>query len=315
LNLRWNDRLSPAFVFDGGWFSYSPYVAVRTPATGPLDITIVLRAFGYDPKDIEVNTADGKITWCEIEMAKTPPEKCRQRIEGFVLNEVGGPVAGATVALCFADCSASSGSDLLNAPILRSRTTITDRAGHYEFSGLSAVKYCVAASSTGRKEEITPLGSEPARLDFKIYSDRIASLDYVYQPDGSPRFSGNVRRGQVKAGKGCLSFSSDPIVTEQGRDLRLQMNEGQIEFRHFSYVNEPAGHYDAGAVAFDSVTDADPNACRTTPTDCVVGHVYVVRTWHGHYAKFIVRDIVVQDDVGPGGNPPKGRGGSQAKQP
>jgi hypothetical protein len=284
----------PEVVRPEGWF-YGEYLR------GGWKGTAVVRAFGYDPTDLEVTITAGKVTWCEIVMAKTPPEKCRQRIEGLVTDEKDRPIRGAQVTLGF------PGATRGPTP---SRTTTTDADGHYEFSNLGVMEFHVAArrAQTYVGKQITPLGNEPARLNFKIYSDRMVSLDYVYQPDGTPRFSDSVRRGQLKwsVPGGGLLFASGELGRRYPDDLRLEMNEGQLQFRHF-YVNGTVGHYDAGRVEFDSVTEADPKACRGPNTNCVLGHVYVVHTYDGHYAKFIVRDIAVADDVGQGGN--------QAKQP
>jgi hypothetical protein len=272
----------PEMVHQEGWFYASSSISAGWKGTA------VVRAFGYDPTDFEVTATAGKVTWCEIVMAKTPPEKRRQFIEGLVTDEKERPIRGAHVTLEF------PGATRGPTP---SRTTTTDGNGHYVFRHLGIMEFDVVASRAGTyvSKQITPLGNEPTRLDFKIYSDRIVSLDYVYQPDSSPRLSGSVRRGQISwpVPGGGLFFAAGALGFGRPDDLRLWMNEGQLQFRHF-YVNGTVGHYDAGAVDFDSVTEADPKACRTTNTNCVVGHVYVVHTYDGHYAKFIVRDIVVQ---------------------
>jgi hypothetical protein len=46
-------------------------------------------------------------------------------------------------------------------------------------------------------------------------------------------------------------------------------------------------------VDFESVTEAAENGYYTGTRPCVVGHVYVVRTYENNYAKFVVRSISV----------------------
>jgi hypothetical protein len=59
-------------------------------------------------------------------------------------------------------------------------------------------------------------------------------------------------------------------------------------------VNGTVGFYDAGAVPLASVNEAGERGYSTQSRPCVVGHVYVVRTFDGHYAKFAVLNI--EDD-------------------
>ena len=58
-----------------------------------------------------------------------------------------------------------------------------------------------------------------------------------------------------------------------------------------SFGNGNSGFYDAGAGTLESISEAGESGYATQPKACEVGHVYVVKTLSGYYAKFVVRSV------------------------
>ena len=124
------------------------------------------------------------------------------------------------------------------------------------------------------------------------YWRRVLHLDYEFSETANFTNKNIVKGENWTQGIGINFDKNDKA---RHHDLQFDLNsKGQLYFHHLD-VNEMVSHYDAGEVPFESVTVADsehfPNGNTTTP--CTVNHVYVVRTWEGKYAKFIVREIEV----------------------
>lgn len=271
-------------VYEGGWF-----IMIRNLSShyaGP-DKGFVLRSFGYEPVDSSITVLDGEMTYLQFEIGKTPPEKLAS-VTGVVTNDHDRPVEGARVSISFP----FSGSP----PHMK---TQTGPNGEYSFDGLSIAEHYVVASKSGyayHSARFTPPEGGVAVEDLKLYPKGRTIIDYVYQADGSRDFtSGDIQTGTIDwlVGEGGVDFSEGEVEGwESGdlRDLELRQEQGVLKFRVFYVKPGRNGFYDAGAVPFDSVTEAAETGYATGEKPCKVGHVYVVRTYEeDNYAKFIVK--------------------------
>ncbi len=285
---------APHRVYEGGWFimgrTRSSHYA--GPAKG-----FVLRAFGYDPIDASITILEGEMTYLEFQMAKTSPQNLASVI-GTVVDENNQPFNGAHVSISFPFANYGT----RNMPYM-SMTTFQD--GRYSFGGthrfgyLSITEHNVVASASGYAYHygtFTPPAGGTAIENRKLYPNRRIIIEYVYQADGSRSFAaGNLRTGTIDwlNGVGGVDFSDGKVEGYEYpgsvRDIEMRQDQDVLKFRNF-YVNGRNGFYDAGAVDFDSVTEAAETGYSTSEKLCLVGHVYVVRTYEeDNYAKFIVR--------------------------
>jgi hypothetical protein len=277
----------PLWVYEGGWFIMGRNLSSHH--AGP-DKGFVLRAFGYEPIDASITVLDGEMTYLEFEMEKTPPEKLAS-VTGVVTDEHDRPVEAADVSISFPFAN----HGITNMPYMK---TQTGPNGEYSFDGLSGAEHRVVASKSGysyHSGRFTPHPGGVAEENLKLYPKRRTIIDYVYQANGSRDFtSGDLQSGIIDwlAGEGGVDFSEGEVEEYEPddlRDLELHQEQGVLKFRVF-YRNGRNGFYDAGAVPFDSVTEAAETGYATHEKSCEVGHVYVVRTYEeDNYAKFIVK--------------------------
>ena len=278
----------PLWVYDGGWF-----IMGRTLQSGyrARPAKLVLRAFGYDPIDASIAIIKGKMTYVEFVMHETPYEELAS-ITGTVVNEQNEPLDGARVSLSFP--LANHG---VNEKPYMSINTEPD--GQYLFEDLSITKHNIVVSASGYASlstRVTPSAGGTEIKDLTLYRNRKAVIDYIYQADGSRNFaSGDLQEGTIEwvNGTGGVDFSDDKVEGYERESLRdIEITQGQdiLDFRIF-YCNGKNGFYDAGAVDFESVTKAAESGYSTGVKPCVVGHVYIVRTYEDNYAKFIVISI------------------------
>jgi len=276
----------PLRVYEGGWFMME---RTHKSSNAGIGKRLILRAFGYEPIDASVTIPDGGITYMEFEMTKTAPENLAS-VKGVVLDEANYLFNGAHVSLSFP--YANYGVDA--TPIMDMYTNID---GEYLFDGLSECEYNLTASASGyayHTGRFTPSIGEVTERDRILYPNRRIVIDYVYQADDSRSFAeGDLKTGSIDwlCGKGGVDFSDGQVEGydwEDPRDLELLQDQDVLQFRNF-YVNGENGFYDAGAVDFNSVTEAEEGGYKTTKRRCIVGHVYVVKTYDLKYAKFIVK--------------------------
>jgi formylglycine-generating enzyme required for sulfatase activity len=138
--------------------------------------------------------------------------------------------------------------------------------------------------------------STAVQLDFILFQHRTVAIDYLYQPDDSHDFAGNVSRGTIVMRTGS-SFGA--AVFHQGKaeqkgqpnDITVEVVADRLSFRCFYKSSKGNGFIDLGEVAFDGVTQAPETGYSMSERPCLVGHVYVVRTYDGKYAKFAVKKI------------------------
>ena len=275
------------WVYEGGWF-----IMDRTPNNALPAKPVHVRAFGYDPLDIDVDVRQGEVTYLELQLVKTPPAHLAS-VAGIVRDENNQPFNGAWVSLRFPFSNHGYRAEFgYTYPHMEVQT---GPDGRFRFYGLSATQHRLTASAPQYAYHAgtftTPAGGE-TRQDRQLYPNRRIVIDYVYQPNGGRRFDdGAILAGTVdwlNGTSGGLDFSLGQVLSGH-QDLYLRQTQDVLKFRN-AYVNPQTGFYDAGAIPFDSVTEAGETGYSPGEKPCLVGHVYVVRTFgEGHYVKFIVR--------------------------
>lgn len=278
----------PLWVYDGGWFIMDRTLQSGYRA-GPAKF--VVRAFGYDPIDASIAILKGKMTYVEFVMHETPYEELAS-ITGTVVNEQNEPLDGARVSLSF-----PLAYQVINGMPRMSIKTGPD--GQYLFEGLSITKHNIVVSASGYASlstSVTPPVGGTAIKNLTLYLNRKIIIDYVYQADGSRDFtSGDLEAGAIEwvNGTGGIDFSDGGVEgyeRESLRDIEMKQGQDMLDFQIF-YVKGKNGFYDAGTVDFESVTEAAESGYSIKAKPCVVGHVYIVRTYEDNYAKFIVISI------------------------
>lgn len=288
---QWVD--TPLDIYDSGWF----IMKCTLPANsnyGPAKI--ILRAFGYDPIDATIVASEGKITYVEYVMQKTPAENLAT-ITGIVTNDQNEPVGGVSVNLTFPYAYVPPENPMMSA--------ITEPNGRYSFENLSATEYDLyiagASKYAGVAAYFTPAKGKTTVKDMKLYPNLSIVIDYVYQADGSRNFTGgNLKTGTIKWANGSdgVDFSDGKVEgyeQESLRDIDMSQNQDVLRFS-ICYGNgqeneQHNGFYDAGDVDFESVKEASETGYFGGMKSCKVGHTYVVRTFEGNYAKFVVKSI------------------------
>jgi hypothetical protein len=298
LNLNQNFD-APFLVYNDGWVLMDR--AYKVDDSYPSTAMLTVRAFGYDPIDSSIPLLRGKVTYMEFVMQKTPAEKLAS-IAGTIVNDQNEPVEGAMVNISFPlSYNAANGHPYMSIA--------TEPNGHYSFEGLSATEYHLwvltqsgyAASSFS----ITPIAGKTTIRNHKLYRNLKIVIDYVYQADGNRIFTeGNIKKSTVEwvnGGEG-MDFSEGKVKGYEPKSLRdLEMRQSQDRLNFYvTYGNGKGsglnygrsnGFYDAGEVNFESVTEAAESGYAIGGKPCLIGHVYVVRTFENNYAKFIVRSI------------------------
>lgn len=274
-------------VYDDGWFVMDKAIK---PGNYKEPAKLVLRAFGYDPIDATVAVLQGKITYVEFVMHKTPDEKLAS-LTGNVVNEQNEPIVDAKVNLSFP----------LSYRVVNDNpgmSTNTEPNGQYLFEDLSPTEHHILVLAPGYapiSDEITLSAGRTTIKDFTVYLNRKATIDYVYQEDGSRGFTGgNLQTGTIEwvNGDEGIDFSSGKVEQygELPVDISITQSRDTLRF-YIPYCNGKNGLYDAGAVDFKSVTEAAETGYSTEMKPCIVGHTYIVKTYENNYAKFVVRSI------------------------
>jgi hypothetical protein len=253
---------------------------------------VVLRAFGYDPIDASIAVTQGKMTYAEFVMKKTPAEKLAT-IAGTIVNGQNEPVGGAIVNIAFPLSYIVANGN----PRMEIRT---EPNGHYSFGGLSASEYnlwVLAPPYAARNLDVTAMAGKTTINNGTVYPNLKILIDYVYQADGSRSFTeGNLKRGTVEwiVSHDGMDFSEGKVKGYEpklSRDLEMRQDQDKLNF-YVTYSNGKGnGFYDAGEGDFESVTEAAESDYTIKPKPCIIGQVYVVRTHENNYAKFVVRSI------------------------
>jgi hypothetical protein len=277
----------PLWVYEDGWFIMGRTLSSHYAGTNK---KFVLRAYGYDLIDAFITILQGEITYVEFVMHKTSPEDLAS-VTGTVVDENDQPFDGASIGLSFP--FANHGMN--NMPY---RSIITGLDGQYSFEGLFVAEHSLVASASGyayHSVRFTLPAGGTAIENLELYRNRKIIIDYVYQADGNRSFnSGNLQTGTIEwvTGAGGVDFSDGRVEGYEPnslRDIEMRQDRGVLKFQNF-YCNGRNGFYDAGAVDFDSVTEAAETGYSSSEGLCLFGHVYVVRTYEeDNYAKFIVK--------------------------
>ena len=230
-------------------------------------------------------------------VVRRPAPESLYQVQGRVTDEKNVPIPNVSIGL---------GSDLTGGWGV-GPTAQTDNNGSYVLPGLAPRRYTVTANLYMKYEGdwklVAPTDGARCEANFTLLKIKKVTLDYAFQADGTKSFEGgNLRSGQIVFQKPSFGF-----IFSEGRaqstggvsdDLRLGVEHGQLCFRNFM-VNGTVGFYDAGAIPLASVKEAGERDYSTQSRPCVAGHVYVVRTFDGHYAKFAVQDIEDDDREAP----------------
>lgn len=283
----------PLWVYDGGWFIMGRTLPTHYAGT---DKGFALRAFGREPIDASITIFKGIITYLEFIMEKTPSEELSS-VSGVVTDDRDKPFEGAKVSLKFPFANHGyRGETGYTYPHME---MTTEQDGRYCFEGLSAGKHSAVAFASGYAYDyrgFSPPAGGAANENLKLYPNQSIVADYVYQADGSRDFiGGDIQTGTIEwvVGSGGIDFSDGGVEGYEipsTRDIEMKQRRGVLQFEIF-YVQGDNGFYDAGAVDFDSVTEAPETGYSTGSSQCVEGHTYVVRTYEDNYAKFVVRSI------------------------
>jgi len=304
VNLYHEGLDEPMWVYDGGWFIMG---RVGPSSYAGSDKGFVLRAFGYDPIDALVTILDGEMTYLDFEMTKTPPENLAT-VEGMVFDEDNGssfnghsewgaPAQQATVSIYFPFANNGAGT----YPLMLTQTSISPfpgviPGGEFSFEDLSVCEHEVMATAEGYDYDtalVTPPAVWPESVSLKIYPNHTIIIDYIYQADGSREFTtGDLQTGTIEwvSGSDGVDFSQGQVAGGDGQDLSMVQQADILRFEAIE-PNGLNGFYDAGLVDFDSVAEAAETGYSTDSQLSKVGHVYVVRTGEGNYAKFIIQSF------------------------
>ncbi|MGD0413344.1 MAG: M56 family metallopeptidase [Verrucomicrobiota bacterium] len=265
-------------VLAGGWFvSYG-----INQQHGDLAV----RAFNYLPIDFSTDFHANTINYVAFEMERVPDNQL-STIQGIVTDQTGAPLAGVYIGLAF-NFAASPGDN--DKPARNART---GSDGRFAFSGLSPAAYRLYAIHPGRVRTgatITTRSGAALQTNLTLFPLKSVTFDYVCQNAAMLDFTGgNLTRGTMtwdQSKQGIIftsrkGYESDLVVGQRGDQMGFSCVYGS---------GNGNGIYDAGAVDFDSITKAPGTGYSMRQQSCVVGHVYVVKTYDGHYVKLVVKE-------------------------
>ncbi len=282
---------APHRMYADGWFimhrTYSSFYAGENRG-------FVVRAFGYDPIDAELTVLDGQITYLDFVLSPTPIDLLAS-VEGIVTDENDLPFPGAPVVINFP--FSNFGGSSTNGYSYPRMETVSASNGEYAFQGLSTTAHWLISSAPDYAFHLAVFTPPPGGIAIenrRLYPKRRITLTYVHQTDGSRSFAGGaLQTGTINwlVGSGGVDFSEGVVEGYEQNDLRdLEMRQDQdvLMFRIF-YSTGHNGFYDAGAIDFDGLLEAAESGYSVSPRPCLVGHVYVVRTYEeDQYVKLLV---------------------------
>jgi hypothetical protein len=303
------ENASNCYAFDGGWFtSYNIKPGLfhkedfdNAEAEGrSLFSSLSVLSMDCFPTTAVFRLKRDQLMYLDFELEKVPPEK-QLTIFGCVCDEAGTPFSDTVVVLSLSQSTGSGGDE-------PRKKTKTDTNGRFTFDSLAPHQYSVHVFKEGYEGGVgcDPPKEETDRVitlpNLVMYKPKKIVFDFVYQPDGSRDFATGdlkVQTLEMKPHSGGVMFKECKVDRNpSGRDLDLFIDKQRNLFWCNVFVTSGNGVYDAGEVPFDSIHEAKNGdkhyRPEGTPSPIPVekNHVYVVRTYSGHYAKLIVRDIV-----------------------
>ncbi len=289
LNLHEPGSRWPVEVFPGGWFHCSPSFLVE-------GAELRVRAFEYYPMDVPLESI-GDDTGCEIEMERVKDAEMGQ-VHVKVVDEDGRPLPSANVSFT-PDTSGSVGAG--GRPEKQGKT---DAKGFCVFSVPPAAECECSATTPGYIRAyatgLTVGAGESIEAELKLFRQRnfVVRLAYVFQPDGSRDLaSSDCQRGTPTLSSGVFRKNSIRFALptdnrdkySNADDLYLSQVADEAFFG-FAYGNGN-GLLDAGDVELDSIVEARKDGYLCGQMACKPGHVYVLKTLEGRYAKFLVKSV------------------------
>ena len=300
----------PLTVYSNGWFiarSLLPDVSQQRGNTEKGNLA--LRAFTYYPVNLPVELPTNEITYVAVRMNRTPANNL-STIQGSINDENGSPIGGASVSLRFP--FAYSGQS-------PSKTVTTSPDGKFSFSKLPPTAFWLYASAkgtAGENDNFSTSSGDVLDTNLTLYPVKEIVFDYVCQTNGTCDFAtGPLLQGTLtwRIGVGGLNFAQ-PKFGGYPSDLNLDQIHNDLNFRCFYGGANANGFYDAGAVDFSSVTAAAESGYAMRSLPCQVGHVYVVKTYDGYFAKLIVKSADTSPTDGKKSTPVRPAAGTNLQQ-
>ena len=274
----------PLAVEPGGWF-YTDDVIEEDYAEGG---SLLIRALGYGPIDVSVSVDAGIVVIDEIDLIA----ETGYAIEGTVRDANGVPQQGISVGLFFPLSSACW------EPLM---SMFTGDDGVYRFDELSSSEHRVRLGApfgfVGMSADMVALPAEtPAVADLLLIPKMAMTFEYMYQPDGSRDFSGpRLVTGTIEWAAQGLGFDFEDGMPEGYDEEDLQdldlIQDGTSLFVRCIYLTGENGFLKVADTGFEALAEAPTEGYGVNRVLCEVGDVFVVRTYEGHYAKFVIRAI------------------------
>lgn len=290
-----------AYIMDvhyGGWFIGRPFSSSAIYIDTQAGNWIGLRAFGYDPIDIEQDLVEGQINYFEFVMKPTPKDRL-SAASGFVIDENGHAIPGAKV-FCHFRALKPMGETWIMDHWEYMRHTFTEPNGFFRFDNLTADDFFLFEAQVGGYVNSTKAihikMETTEEKTMQMFPGRQVALRYAYQPDGSPSFLAD----QVQSGTVILKHNeyhgygltfSGGRLDNYAEDLRITQPSDKCFFEVGILARDhKVGFYDLGLIPFEQVTEVqEDDSLYNWQVPCLVGHVYAARTHRlPNYAKFQV---------------------------
>lgn len=279
---------------DNFWFVRSSTINTRSTTQPQLRI----RAFGYLPVDIPLDTTSGEIEYMKVTLHR-PAEDKLGTLSVRLVDSRGKALANCPAELSFTDLvhayygGFGANSNHSNKFILRS-----NQNGFIDFPNLASSWYRLNINVEGYGEQYRPRFIETLFLEegatqeqFIIVPDRqAAELEFVSQSDGKSIFSGRSKRLSM------LESRSIPLSDPKGGSQSYYLNlfPSGDSFRFQVSGNSGGWIVDLGEIELSEVKDAQkykpstgaPYYYQNNSAEFKENHVYVVGTPDNRFIKF-----------------------------
>lgn len=211
-------------------------------------------------------------------------------VKGTVKDENGRPVKDVHVYV------ESGGHGGYNSQTPQAHTDVAGRFSIYVAKPSDAKDVVASPNSQLLSDDWSVLRLAPGEtksVELILCRSKVVSLSYCYQPNGGRSFK-QLPVGAIKLEPpqfGLLFAKGVAHATTVSDDLRVGFYKHKLCFSNFHIGRKDNGYYDAGAVPLANVSEAAADGYDSNHAPVVVGHVYVVRTFDGKYAKFRVNSV------------------------